>query len=40
MAASDIDKLVNADRFKFKPSELRAKYREERDKRLRNEGNG
>ena len=39
MPVNEIDHLLNSDRFSFDPTELRAKYKKERDKRIRTEGN-
>ena len=39
MPVNEIDHLLNSDRFTFDPTELRAKYKKERDKRMRTEGN-
>ena len=39
MPVNEIDHLLNSDRFSFDPAELRAKYKKERDKRIRTEGN-
>ena len=39
MPVNEIDHLLNSDRFSFDPIELRAKYKKERDKRIRTEGN-